>query len=85
MGLALDVLDHVFSTFWRERPTICTFNETLLFLGWREAKLVRTSGPTKCFDVVRNDYRFSTKHIRIRGGVEDVIHVNLVVPQHGTT
>ena len=69
-GLALDVLGYVFLYVWRERTISRTFNETLSFLGWRETKLVRTSGPTKYFDVMIFCDAISMKHSKIRGGVK---------------
>ena len=83
MGLALDVSDRDSWYVLRARLFFCTFNETLLFLGWRGAKLARTSGPTKCFDVMHSGYAFPMKHIKIQGGVEEVIYGILVVSQHG--
>ena len=83
MATGVDVSGPVSWPVWRERAFFCTFNETLLFLGWREAKLARTSGPTESFDVMHFGYAFSTKHIKIRGGVKGVIYGILVVLQHG--
>ena len=82
-GLALDVSDHDFFSVWRERQVFCTFNETLLFLGWREAELAQTDPPKKIIDVMPFGNAFSTKHNEIRGGVEGVIHCIPVVSQHG--
>ena len=82
-GLALGVSDHDFFYVLRERHVFCTFNETLLFLGWREAKLVQTDSPKKIIDVMPFGDAFSTKHSEIRGGVKGVIHRIPVVSQHG--
>jgi len=58
----------------RKLQDFCTFNETLLFLGCREAKLVRTGLPKKYIDVMPFGDGFSTEHMKIRVGVKGVIH-----------
>jgi len=58
----------------RKLQDFCTFNETLLFLEWRQAKLVRTGLQKKYIDMMPFGDGFSTKHIKIRVGVKGVIH-----------
>ena len=61
---------------------LCTFNETLFFVGSHAVELAQTSGPSKCFDVMHSGYAFPTKHEHIRGGVKGIMYYILVVSQY---